>query len=277
MPAINAQEADHSCEAGEAVRPGDEPLPVGARQTEQLTDDRQRQLARITLDQVRGTSVSEQVSRKLIGNCENSWFHVENGTATKGFVPNTPQPRMVWLVHGQHTDHERAYPPRHPPAQTGNSAVPAHRKRLAIFQNTPGQIAGCGDPGFPHNRNAHLHDGASCSQLREPRGRIAQIVLPCEIHTQLRVCFLAAQGGGDRGARPQSPGGTGESSQQDSPPPSAPAASTENVNDLAGSNPPFGHVEVLRWLRAHATEFRRPAAITRAQGARENGDDWVIR
>ena len=28
----------------------------------------------------------------------------------------------------------------------------------------------------------------------------------------------------------------------------------------------FFHVEVLRWLRAHATEFRRPAAITRAQG-----------
>ena len=37
------------------------------------------------------------------------------------------------------------------------------------------------------------------------------------------------------------------------------------------------HVQMLRWLRAYTTEFRGPAAITRAQGARENGDDGVIR
>ena len=142
-----------------------EPRPVGARQTEQLTDDRQRQLARITLDQVRGTSVSEQVSRKLIGNCENSWFHVENGAATKGFVDDTAQTRMVWLVHGQHTDRERAYPPRHPPAQTGNPAVLAHRKRLAVLQDATGQIAGCGDPGPTDDREAHFHHGAGSPQL----------------------------------------------------------------------------------------------------------------
>jgi hypothetical protein len=33
---------------------------------------------------------------------------------------------------------------------------------------------------------------------------------------------------------------------------------------------------VLRWLRAHTTEFRGPAAITRAQGARQNGDDGLF-
>src|SRR4029077_10489743 len=37
------------------------------------------------------------------------------------------------------------------------------------------------------------------------------------------------------------------------------------------------HVQMLRWLRAYPTEFRGPAAIARAQGARENGDDGVIR
>jgi hypothetical protein len=36
------------------------------------------------------------------------------------------------------------------------------------------------------------------------------------------------------------------------------------------------HVQVLRWLRAHTTEFRGPAAITRAQGARQNGDDGLF-
>ena len=37
----------------------------------------------------------------------------------------------------------------------------------------------------------------------------------------------------------------------------------------------FFHVEVLRWLWAYATEFGGPAAITRAQGARENSDNRV--
>ena len=91
-----------------AVRPGDKSRPVGAWQTEQLADDRQRQLPRIALNQVGWTSLSEQLGRKLIGNCENSRLHVENGAATKGFVDNTAQTRMVWLVHGQHADGERA-------------------------------------------------------------------------------------------------------------------------------------------------------------------------
>ena len=39
----------------------------------------------------------------------------------------------------------------------------------------------------------------------------------------------------------------------------------------------FFHVQMLRWLRAHPTEFRCPTAVTRAQGTRENGDDGVIR
>ena len=107
MPAIMREEADHAGEAGEAVRPGDEPGPVGAWQTEQLADDRQRQLPRIALNQVGWTSLSEQLRRKLVGNCENSRFHVENGAATKGFVDDAAQTRMVWLVHGQHADGER--------------------------------------------------------------------------------------------------------------------------------------------------------------------------
>ena len=77
-------------------------------QTEQFADDRKRQLPRIALNQVSWISLSEQLRRKLIGNCENSRFHVENGAATKGFVDNAAQTRMVWLVHGQHADRERA-------------------------------------------------------------------------------------------------------------------------------------------------------------------------
>src|SRR6266436_5719561 len=100
------------------------------------------------IDEVGRTSVSEQFGRKLIGNCENSRFHVENGAATKGLVDDTAQTRMVWLVHGQHADRERAYPPWHPPAQAGNSAVLAHRERLAVLQNAAGQIAGCGIRSF---------------------------------------------------------------------------------------------------------------------------------
>ena len=73
-----------------------------------VRNDRKRQLPRIALNQVSWISLSEQLRRKLIGNCENSRFHVENGAATKGFVDNTAQTRMVWLVHGQHADGERA-------------------------------------------------------------------------------------------------------------------------------------------------------------------------
>jgi hypothetical protein len=57
------------------------------------------------------------------------------------------------------------------------------------------------------------------------------------------------------------PGGTGESSQQDSPPPSAPAASTENVNDLAGSNPPFGHAHAIN--RGASAAAKRGWALAR--------------
>ena len=104
-----------------------------AWQTEQFADDRKRQLPRIALNQVSWISLSEQLRRKLIGNCENSRFHVENGAATKRFVDNAAQTGMVWLVHAQHADGERAQPPWHPPAQTGNSAVLAHRKCLAVL------------------------------------------------------------------------------------------------------------------------------------------------
>src|SRR5215211_3832485 len=129
----HAQETNHTGEPGEAVRSGDETGPVGAWQTEQLADDRERQLPRITLDEVGRASVSEKLGCKLICNCENSRFHVENGAPTKGLVDDTAQPCVVRLVHGQHADRERSYPPWHPPAQTGNCAVPPHRERLAVF------------------------------------------------------------------------------------------------------------------------------------------------
>src|SRR5215216_2739609 len=154
----------------------------GRPSSSQMTD--RGSFPRITLDQVSWTSVSEQLSRELIGNCENPWFHVENGAATKGFVDDTAQTCMVWLVHGQHANRECAYPAWHPPAQTGNFAVLAHCKGLTVLQNVARQVAGCGDPGPPYDREAHLHHGARCSQLGEPCGWIAQIVLACEIDMQ---------------------------------------------------------------------------------------------
>ena len=39
----------------------------------------------------------------------------------------------------------------------------------------------------------------------------------------------------------------------------------------------FFHVQMLRWLRAHPTEFRGPATVTGAQGTRENCNDGVFR
>src|SRR6266436_8955991 len=136
------------------------------------------------IDEVGRTSVSEQFGRKLIGNCENSRFHVENGAATKGLVDDTAQTRMVWLIHGQHADRERAYPPWHPPAQAGNSAVLAHRERLAVLQNAAGQIAGCGDPGLANDREAHLDDWPGRAEPFDPSGRIAEIVLAGEVDGQ---------------------------------------------------------------------------------------------
>jgi hypothetical protein len=67
---------------------------------------------------------------------------------------------MVWLVHGQHANRERAYPPWHPPAQTGKFAVLAHRKCLAVLENVAGQIAGCSDPGPPRDAD-WSEDGAT--------------------------------------------------------------------------------------------------------------------
>jgi hypothetical protein len=75
----------------------------------------------------------------------------------------------------------------------GNFAVLAHRKGLAVLQNVTGEIAGCGDPGPPYDREAHLDHRARCSQLGEPCGWIAQIVLACEIHMQHGASPLAAR------------------------------------------------------------------------------------
>ena len=115
-------EAKHAVQAGKTVRPGDEPRPVGGRQAEQLANDGQWQLPRIALDHIGGTSILEQPGRKLVGDGENSRLHVEDGAASKGLVDDAAQPRVIGLVHGQHADRERTYPPRHPPAQTGNRA-----------------------------------------------------------------------------------------------------------------------------------------------------------
>jgi hypothetical protein len=81
---------------------------LSARGRPSNSDDRQRQLARIPLNQIGWTSVREQMGRELVGNCENFRLHVENGAATKGFVDDITQTRVVRLVHGQHADGERA-------------------------------------------------------------------------------------------------------------------------------------------------------------------------
>src|SRR5215475_4147216 len=96
-----AEEANHAGEPSDAVHPGDETRPVGAWQTEQLADDRERQLPRIAFNQVGWVPVSEQLGRKLISNCKNSRLHVDDSTTPKSFVDNVAQTSMVWLVHGQ--------------------------------------------------------------------------------------------------------------------------------------------------------------------------------
>src|SRR5215204_2585168 len=94
---------------------------------------RRSSITLIEFDQVSRSSVGKELGGELIRNCENSRLHVENGASTKGFIDDAAQSRMVWLVHGQHADCERAYRSRHPPAHTGNLAVLAHRKRLIVL------------------------------------------------------------------------------------------------------------------------------------------------
>src|SRR5262249_23651692 len=130
----HAQEAHYAGEACEALCPGDEPGPVRARQAEQFADDRQRELGRVAFAQFCRTSVSKEFDGELISNREDSRLHAENGAATEGFVDDAAQAGMVRLVHGEHADRDRAYPTRHPPAQTSNLAVLAHRERLAVLQ-----------------------------------------------------------------------------------------------------------------------------------------------
>src|SRR4029453_17238633 len=99
-----AEEADHASEAGEVVCPGDEPGPVGTWPAQQLPKNLQRQLPRLPPKQIGGASICEQLGGKLVGNCENFRLHFENGAATKGFVDDIAQTRMVRLVPGQHAD-----------------------------------------------------------------------------------------------------------------------------------------------------------------------------
>src|SRR2546425_10178238 len=119
----HAQEADDAGEPRDRVRPSDEFRPVGRRQAKQLTDDRQRQYSRISLDEVGRTSIREQLAGKIVGDGTNMRLHVEDCAAAEGFVDDPPQARVIRLVHGQHVVGERADERRHPPPQPGKAAA----------------------------------------------------------------------------------------------------------------------------------------------------------
>ena len=180
----HAQEADHAGEAGQAVRPGDEAGPVGAWQAEQLADDRQRQFARIALDQVGRAAVGKQLGRKLIGNGEDARLHVENGAAAKGFVDDAAQPRVVRLVHGQHADRERADPSR-ASTSAGRRRVPSLRivNVSLSFRTRPASSLVVVIQVLPTIGKRTSTTGPAALQPRERRGGIAQIVLAREIET----------------------------------------------------------------------------------------------
>ena len=81
---------------------------VGRRQAEQFADDGKREPSRVASNEIGRTSIGEEVCGELIGHRQDARLHVEDGAATKGFIDDAAQPRMVRLVHGEHVVGERA-------------------------------------------------------------------------------------------------------------------------------------------------------------------------
>ena len=132
----HAEESERAGEAGEAAGPGYEFWPVGKRQPEQLRDHRQRQLARIALDEVGRAAFRKQFIGELVTRGLNVRLHVEHGAAAKRLVHDVAQPLVIRLVHRQHAVGKRAHDARHPPLQSGDRAILLRMVKVAVSFST---------------------------------------------------------------------------------------------------------------------------------------------
>jgi hypothetical protein len=41
-----------------------------------------------------------QLAGEIVGKNTNAWLHAQDRAAAEGLIDNTPQARMVWLIHG---------------------------------------------------------------------------------------------------------------------------------------------------------------------------------
>ena len=159
-------------------------------QPEQFGDHRQRQFARITIDQIARASLGEQLVGELITDRLDVRLHPEHGTAAKRLVDDVAQSLVAGIVHRQHAVGERADHPRHPPPQSGDRAVVlADRERFGVLQHPVRQrLRRCG-PDLADDRKMHPHHRPLRAQPIERGGGIAKVVLAGEIGLKAHARF----------------------------------------------------------------------------------------
>jgi hypothetical protein len=153
-----AEEPDGAGQAREAVGPGDEFRPVCGWQAQQLADDRQRDSARISLDEIGRATFGKQFIGEFAGNGKNTRLHVENRPAAKCLIDDAPQPCVVGLVHGEHVVCDCSYHSRHPSSEPSNGAILAQAECLAVLQQATGPLVRCRDPDLADDREPYFSD-----------------------------------------------------------------------------------------------------------------------
>jgi len=125
----------------------------GRPSTSQMTDSGSVR----SLDEVGRTSIREQPAGKIVGDGANARLHIEDCAAAEGLVDDSPQTRVVRLVHGQHIVGERTDECRHPPAQAGNAAALfSQAERRAVLQHAGGRLVRRRDPDLADDREPGL-------------------------------------------------------------------------------------------------------------------------
>jgi len=180
-----AKEADHARQRRHRIGPGDEARAIGLRQAEQLGDHRERQDARVALDQIGRAALREQLIGKIIGDGADARLHRDDGAAAKGFIHDAAQTGVIGLVHGQHVVGDGPDQTRHPPAQTRHLAVfLAQREDRAVLQHLRGGIVGGGDPDVANEGETRCDHRTLRAQGRNGLGRIAKEGLAGEIEAR---------------------------------------------------------------------------------------------
>src|SRR5262249_17153888 len=178
----DAQEGEHAADVCHAACPGDELWSVGERQAEQLANHPQGQLSRISGDEVGRAALRKQVAGELVGDRTDARLHVEYRSATKRFVNNSTQPRVIRFVDGEHVVGKDAKDAGHPPAHAGNGAIVlAHGEQLAVLQHARGHLLRARHPDPTNHRESHLDHWSGCLQSSDGGGRIAEKVLAREV------------------------------------------------------------------------------------------------